>query len=168
MSNPQTITRQSPAVLRNRSAAILLTGFTAGTLDIVAACVQFYSKTGRGPEPVLRYIASGVFGRRAFTGSSFTMSAWGLFFHFLIAFGLTVFYFMLYSKWPWLEKNKWLAGVLYGIFAWVVTTMIIVPLSLVQPGPFSWSKAAVAAGILVLCIGIPISLMTHKHYLYKK
>ena len=159
---------QSASIFRNRSVAILLTGFTAGILDIAAACIQFYINTGRGPGPVLRYIASGVFGKKAFAGATTGMAAWGLLFHFIIAFGLTFFYYLIYPRISWLAKQPVLAGILYGIFAWVVTTQLIVPLSRVNPGPFDWQKALLAAAILVLCIGLPISLMANKHYLYKK
>ena len=154
--------------MSRRGLAILLTGFTAGTLDIIAACLQYHLKTHKDVGNVLRYIASGVFGPRAFAGATTTMAAWGLFFHFVIAFGLTIFYFILYPRVPWLGKYKILAGILYGIFAWIVTTQLIVPLSAVRPGPFEIWGAIKAVLILVVCIGLPVSFMTNKHYLYKK
>ena len=156
------------SIFRNKSTAILLTGFTAGILDIAAACIQFYINTGRGPGPVLRYIASGVFGKKAFAGATTTMAIWGLLFHFIIAFGLTIFYYIIYPRVPWLGKHRLVAGILFGLFAWVVTTRLIVPMSLAQQGPFDLQKALIAAGILVVCIGLPVSFMTHKHYLCKK
>ena len=152
---------------KNPVTAILLTGLVAGLLDIVAACTQYYINTGKGPGNVLRYVASGVFGKKAFIGGA-TMAAWGLLFHFIIAFGLTIFYFWLYPKLSWLGKNKIVAGLLYGIFAWLVTNLIIVPLSLAPTGPLVISKALIAMLILMFCIGLPISLLANKHYLYKK
>jgi len=159
--------QSSTQPLKNPATAILLTGLVAGTLDITAACIQFYSKTGKGPGPVLRYIASGVFGKEAYAGGT-TMAAWGLLFHFMIAFGLTIFYFWLYPKISWLGKNKIIAGLLYGVFAWVITTQVIVSLSKIGHQPIVFSKAIIAVTILMFCIGLPISLMTNKHYLYKK
>ena len=153
--------------LKKPVTAILLTGLTAGLLDITAACTQYYIKTGKGPGGVLRYVASGVFGKKAFAGGT-TMAAWGLLFHFIIAFGLTIFFFWLYPKINWLGKNKIITGLLYGVFAWLVTNLIIVPLSNVPPVTFVLSKAVIAALILMACIGLPISLMANKHYLYKK
>jgi hypothetical protein len=153
--------------LKKPFSAIILTGLTAGLLDIAAACTQYYINTGKGPGNVLRYIASGVFGNKAFTGGT-TMAGWGLLFHFIIAFGLTIFFFWLYPKISWLGKNKVEAGLLYGIFAWLITNLIIVPLSLAPTPPFVLAKAAIAMLILMFCIGLPISLMANKHYLYKK
>lgn len=154
-------------LLKKPATAILLTGLVAGTLDITAACTQYYINTGKGPGGVLRYVACGIFGKEAFTGGT-TMAAWGLLFHYLIAFGLTVFFYWLYPGISWLGKNKIAAGLLYGIFAWLITTQVIVRLSNVPKGPFVLSKAIIAAVILMFCIGMPISLMANKHYLYKK
>jgi hypothetical protein len=160
--------QQPKTFFASRTAAIIFTGCVAGTLDIIAACLQFYLKTGRGPGPVLRYIASGVFGKKAFAGATTGMAAWGLLFHFVIAIGLAAFYFFLYPRIPGLRKHRFLAGVGYGLFAWVITTQVIVPLSRAIPGPFHWQQALVAAAILVACIGLPISLLANKYYLYKK
>jgi hypothetical protein len=57
-------------------STILLAGVIAGTLDIIAACTQYYINTGKGPGNVLRYVASGVFGKKAFAGGV-SMAAWG-------------------------------------------------------------------------------------------
>lgn len=153
--------------LKKPVTTIMLTGLTAGFLDITAACTQYYIKTGKGPGGVLRYVASGVFGKKAFSGGT-AMATWGLFFHFIIAFGLTIFFFWLYPKIEWLGKNRILTGLLYGIFAWLVTNLLIVPLSQAPAAPIVLSKAIIAALILMACIGLPISLMINKHYLYKK
>jgi hypothetical protein len=158
---------QSTGPLKKLPQAILFTGLVAGTMDITAACIQYYIKTGKGPGNVLRYVASGVFGKDAFAGGN-TMAGWGLLFHFVIAFGLTIFFYWLYPGVSWLGKNKIIAGLLYGIFAWLVTTQVIVRLSAVTQGPFVLKNALIAVLILICCIGLPISLMANKHYLYKK
>ena len=145
-------------------STILLAGFVAGTLDIIAACTQYYINTGKGPGNVLRYVASGVFGKKAFAGGV-PIAVWGLFFHFVIAFGLTIFFFWLYPKIKLLSKNVILTGLIYGIFAWVVTTLIIVPLSNTPPpAPFDIRKAAVAILILIFCIGLPIAVIISRCY----
>ena len=167
---PTTTDIQSPSTthpLKNAVTAIIISGLVAGLLDITAACTQYYINTGKGPGTVLRYVASGVFGKKAFIGGA-TMAAWGLLFHFIIAFGLTILYFWLYPKISWLGKNKFLVGLLYGVFAWLVTNLIIVPLSQAPIPHFVISKALIAMLILMVCIGLPISLLVNKHYLYKK
>lgn len=145
------------------ASTILLAGFIAGTLDITAASTQYYINTGKGPGTLLRYVASGVFGQKAFAGG-IPMAAWGLFFHFIIAFGLTIFFFWLYPKIKLLSKNIIVTGLLYGIFAWVVTALIIVPLSNTAPPVFNIRKAAIAILILMFCIGLPIALIISRYY----
>jgi hypothetical protein len=162
-----TQTSNTAGPLKNLLTAILLTGFVAGTLDGLTAVINYMSAGKENPEIIFKYIASGVFGKKAYAGGT-GMILWGVLFHFLISYGLTVFYFWLYPKVKWLGENKVAAGLLYGVFAWVVTTRLIIPLSLIPQQPFNIYKAIMAIQILMLCIGLPISLMANKHYLYKK
>jgi hypothetical protein len=141
---------------------IILTGLLAGSLDILAACIDYYIKTGRGPEGVLRFIASGVFGNKAFTGTSIMI--WlGLLFHFIIAFGLTIFLFIVYPKIKLLRLNIILTALIFGIVSWLITNLIIVPLSNTSI-PFKLPNALKAALILVITIGIPLSIIFKSFY----
>lgn len=79
-------------------SVIIKAGLLAGTLDISAACVQYYMKTGKNPDYVLKYVASGAFGKDAFTGG-IVMSMAGLLFHYLIAFSFTLFFFSFTGVW---------------------------------------------------------------------
>jgi len=140
---------------------ILGTGLLAGTLDITAACLQYYIKTGKGPSGVLKFVASGWFGQKALEGGN-TMIAAGLAFHYLIAMGVTVFFFITAGFWFSVFKNKWLTGIAYGIFVWCITNLIIVPLSATPKFPFKPINAWIAAAILILCIGLPLSFSASK------
>ena len=142
---------------------ILIAGLVAGTLDIVAACIQFYLKTGKSPSIVLKYIASGVFGRQLAYSSGWSMVAWGLFFHFFIAIVFAALFGWMYKRWLWISRNIILSGVLYGIFVWAVMNFAIVPLSKIGPQPFAWKPAGIALLILVCMIGLPIALITHSY-----
>lgn len=143
---------------------ILLAGLLVGTLDILSAFVDYYIASGKGPEGLLRYIASGVFGMEAFTGPGL-MAFWGLFFHYVIAYSLTVFFFWIYPKSKFMPAHPILTGILFGIFAWVVTAQMIVPLSNTPPVPFVLWKAFKAIAILIAMIGLPLSYITRKAFL---
>ena len=148
----------------NSWKVILVGGLVAGTLDITAACIHAYLKNNVSPGRVLKYIASAVFGKDAYSGGTI-MNAWGLFFHYLIALGLAAFFVFLYQRWSLLSKNIVVSGLLYGIFAWVVTTRFIIPVfSTLKPQPFVLKNAIVAIVILMFCIGLPIALITKKYY----
>ncbi len=141
---------------------VLVAGLVAGTLDILAACIQFYINTGRGPSRVFQFIASGVFGKDAF-GESKYMPAWGLFFHYLIALLFAWFFAWLYRSWPLIRRHIIVSGIGYGLFAWLVMNKVVLPLSKAPAMAFEWKKALMAMTILVLMIGLPIALITRRY-----
>jgi hypothetical protein len=140
------------------TSRILQAGLLTGTLDIAAALIQYYIKTEKNPEPVLKFIASGVFGNEAFSGGSI-MSLYGLIFHFIIAFAFTLFFFWVFPKMKLLSKNRILTGIGYGIFIWLVMNLLVLPLSKTPKLPFTLSGAAIAIGILIVCIGLPLAFL---------
>lgn len=143
--------------------AVFFAGFLVGTLDIIAAFVDYYIITANGPAGVLRFIASGVFGNEAFKGSSI-MIWWGLFFHYLIAFGLTGFFFWLYSRIKSMAEYPVSTAIVYSIFMWIVTTQVIMPLSNTPPMPFEYWKAVKAILILLFMMGLPLSFIAKRQF----
>lgn len=131
-------------------------GLLAGLLDISAAFIQYYVRTGRNPLAVLKFIASGMFGKRALTGGS-DMMVWGLVFHFLIALAFAGLFFWLAARLPVLRRAWIGAGIAYGLIVWAVMNGVVVPLSRTPELPFSWSNALIAIAILIACIGLPIA-----------
>ena len=144
--------------------AILKTGLVAGTLDILAAIVLLAKMNVAG---VLQYIASGVFGKEAFSGG-LAMAIVGFIFHYIIAFSFTTLYFFIFPYVPFLRKQKLAGGVLYGVVVWSVMNLVIVPLSNTNMSPLTWSGASLNMAILIACIGLPISLLTSQYYSSKK
>jgi uncharacterized protein YacL len=142
---------------------IIGAGLIVGTLDITAACTYYFIKTGNGPANVLKFVASGVFGKEAFSGDAKMLVA-GLLIHYVIAFAFTIFFFWLHPKVNGLLKNRILTGIAYGIFVWVVMNLIAVPLSNVASRPFNAINAIINVVILIVCIGIPLSFMASTVY----
>jgi uncharacterized membrane protein YagU involved in acid resistance len=145
---------------------ILLSGLLVGTLDILAACTDFYIATDKNPVAVLNYVASGIIGKDAFAGGT-SIALLGLLCHYIIAFSFTFFFFWLYGKTSFLSKNRIVTAVVYGLFMWLVTTLIVLPLSNVPHTPLSaikFSKALKAIGILVFMIGLPLSFIAYKAF----
>ena len=143
-------------------SVILLSGLLVGTLDISAAFIDLYIATGRGPEGICRYIASGVFGNDAFTGGR-EMIVWGLIFHFIIAFSFTIFFFWIYRNMKFVRRYPVPAAILYGIFMWAITQRVVVPLSNTPPGGgFHILKALKAIAILIVMISLPLTIIARK------
>jgi hypothetical protein len=149
---------------KNFAKAVLLTGLLAGVLDATAACIQYLIKTGNNPARVFRYIASGVFGKDALTESLYGMAAWGLLFHLLIALTFTLFFFLCYPQIKMLIKNKYIVGILYAIFVWTVMNLVVVPVTFGTGISVKFPDALIAATILIIAIGMPISLMADRFY----
>lgn len=148
----------------NKSNKIIKASLLAGTLDILSAFIYYFVKTGRNDVfNVLKYVASGLFGKEAFSGGNEMIIA-GLLLHYIIAFGFTLFFFWLFSKTKVLSKNKILTGIFYGIFIWMVMNLVVVPLSSIGNRPFDTVNATINVLILIVCIGIPLSFMANNFY----
>ena len=144
---------------------ILLSGLLVGTLDILAAFVDYYIATGKDPVTIpgiiLKYIASGLFGKEAFAGGAIYI--WlGLLLHYIIAFVFTFLFFWLYSRISLLSKSWVLTGVVYGLFIWCIMNLIVVPSSSAPHKPLSameFTKALKSALILIVMIGLPLAFI---------
>jgi hypothetical protein len=142
---------------------VLLAGLLVGSLDIIAALVNFYINTGKDPKIVLKYIASAVSGSSAFQGDNTTV-ALGLLLHFLIAFTWTILFFIIYPKLRLLSWNRIFTGILYGIFIWIIMSQVVVPMSKATAGVFILKQAVIAVLILIAAIGLPLSFIAHRYY----
>ncbi|HUR67511.1 MAG TPA: hypothetical protein VMZ03_14255 [Chitinophagaceae bacterium] len=152
---------------RSLLSAILFTGLLAGLMDGLAAIIQYTINGGKNPANIFKYIATAVFGKDAFTKGN-SMVVWGVVFHLGIAMLFTAFFFLIYPKIKGFASNKILTAIVFGLFAWAVMNLLVVPLSKIHQAPFVLKKAAIAASILIVCIGFPVSFMANKYYLYRK
>jgi len=152
---------------RKFGSVVLITGLLAGFLDGLAAIIDYLIRGRTHPENIFKYIASGVFGKKAFTNGPI-MVCWGVLFHFLIAMLFTLFYFLIYKRIKGLGNQLILAAVLYGSLVWVIMNLVVVPLSFNTPVTLSFQKIIISLLILICCIGLPITFMARKYYLYQK
>lgn len=139
---------------------ILRAGLVAGTLDISAALI-IYPHSMAGRVKLLQGIASGILGKASFDGGLGT-AALGLLLHFAIAMSWAAIYFAASRRIAFLVQHPIPSAVIYGIVVYFVMNRVVVPLSAIGPRPFVLSQALLAAGILVVCIGLPIALIA-KH-----
>ena len=140
---------------------VLWAGLLVGTLDISAATTHFLISGGSDPSKIFVYIASGVFGQAAFeTGG--TMAWWGLFFHYLIAYIWTAFFFLIYPRFGFMSGNWILIGVLYGIFVWLMMNRVVLQLANTPKNPFRLTNAIINCLILIGMIGLPLSFIARK------
>lgn len=151
----------------NPLKTIVWAGFVAGSLDALAAVIMYIIPGGKNPINIAYYIASGFFGKQAFAGGA-AMAIWGIFFHYLIAFGATLVFFLCYPKINLLSKNKVLAGLVYGIGVWLFMNFVVLPLSEIPKMPFNSTQAMIGIIIHMFLVGLPISLIVHNYYTSRK
>lgn len=142
---------------------ILWVGLLAGSLDILAAFLQAYLVRGTSPVTVLQFIASGAFGKPAFSGG-WPMTLAGLLFHYIIAYSFTALFFLIYPFIRGLARHIAIAAIIYGVFIYVVMNLLVLPMTKIPPIAFTWSKAAIATGILIAAIGLPVSFFARQFY----
>lgn len=148
---------------KNLFNVISWTALLAGTLDITAAIVKYYIEKGKGPAPIFKFIASGVFGKEAFAGGKL-MIVWGIVFHFMIAFIFTVILFLIYPRVIKWTKNKFITAILYGLAVWAIMNRVVLPLSHTPEFPFDITQAIIAAIILICMIGLPVAWIADNYY----
>lgn len=134
---------------------ILAGGAVAGTLDIACA----FMTIGWG---VCRNIAGGLLGPAAKQGGIGTW-LFGLFLHFIIAMTIAAIYCLSSRRLLFLRDHFFVCGLFYGIGAWLVMNLIVLPLSAKHiRGPFELQ--GMIQGILVhmFLIGLPVAFINAK------
>ena len=150
--------------MKKRNAKILQAGLIVGTLDIRSAFIYYYIKTGKTNFLVIfKFIASGIFGKDAGAGGTGMIVA-GFILHYAIAFSFTVFFFWVYPKVNVMSKNRIVTGIVYGLFVWALMNLVVVPLSNTVHRPFKIEGALINMGILIVCIGLPLSFMANTFF----
>jgi len=142
---------------------IITAGLLAGTLDILSAFTYFFIKTGKNPLNVLVYVSKVALGEKAFAGNTMQQIS-GLLVHFAIAFGWTILFFILYPRIKWLQINKFITAIVYGIFVWTMMNMLILPLWNNKPFVFKPEASTINCLILMVAIGMPLSFVASKYY----
>ena len=143
---------------------VLLTGLFVGLMDLILAIVTQLVHSGKYPEKMLNYIAGGALGLQTALAGGNGVQLLGLFFHFFIAFSFTLFFFWIFPHVRFLAFNKYLIGILYGIFITLVMGQVVVPLSRLPKWGFSVSGSLIDWIVFGTIFGIPVAYNTYKYY----
>ena len=143
---------------------ILLACLVAGTFDITYAIITWGPVFGQvTATQLLQGIASTLAGKSALTGGT-TTALLGLAMHYGISLAWTLIYFFIFPHLPFLAWNKWVSGILYGVFVWAMMTLIIVPLVTGRAYHFSTVPFLKSIAPMVLFFGPAIALIINRHY----
>lgn len=166
MTTTQTVSTSKQHYKRSRLQTIGWVGLLAGSLDILSACLHAYIAKGISPIVVLQFIASGAFGKAAFSGG-WLMPLTGLLFHFIIAYSFTAFFFWLYPSIKIMSKSIVLTAIVYGIFIYVVMNFLVLPLTKIPAITFNLEKAVIALLILIVAIGLPLAIVARTFFRHR-
>lgn len=144
--------------MKSSLKTILVAGLVAGILDAAAAVIILGKMNFAG---VWKYVASGYFGNEAFTGGN-KMVLYGLVFHFCIAIFWAAVFYLLFSKLSFFKPQPVLGGLLFGALIWLTMAFIVLPMTNVPKSDFDLSAALKNLTILMVCVGLPNSLITNR------
>ncbi|HMU11014.1 MAG TPA: hypothetical protein PKC54_13475 [Ferruginibacter sp.] len=149
----------------SKSTPVLIfrAGLLAGVLDILSAFLYYYVKSGKNPLNILNYISKVALGENGFPGSGLQQVS-GLLVHFIIAFGWTILFFILYPRLKWLQVNKFFTAIIYGSFVWAMMNVLILPLWNNKVFEFKGETTIVNWLILIIAIGMPLSFIASRNY----
>lgn len=143
--------RQDAGALR----PIGIAGLVSGGLDLTAAFILYGVR-------VPRTIAGGLLGPSARHGGAGTWVL-GVVLQFFIATGASAVFYFASRKLRFMLEHWLVCGMFFGIAAYLVMNLIVVPLSALHArGPFSFS--ALWTGLLVhmFLIGVPIAFLVRR------
>jgi len=139
---------------------LLFAGFVTGSID---ALMTIVTNSKIPPEIIFKYIASGVFGKLAFSPGS-EMVIYGVLFHYWIAFAWTVLFFLLYRQLIHLLRYRILFIPITGLIIWAVMNLAIVPLSQASASPMHLIGILKNIAILIFAFGLPITVIADRYY----
>ena len=140
--------------------AILWAGSACAILDGFAASIQF-GLVGTKPIRVWQGVASGLLGERAFR-EGWLSGGLGLLLHFVIAFTAAAVFVEASHQIPFLARDYWIAGPLYGVAVFLVMNLIVVPLSARPKRPTPSQAVLVQFIIHILFVGLPIAVAANR------
>jgi hypothetical protein len=157
---PDRISHRSVSRYSGPWKTIISAALLAGTLDALGAIIVYQANPAR----MFKFIASGAFGAGAAFSGGASMIVWGISFHYLITFFWTILFFVTYPAIPVLSKHRLVAAVAYGILVWIMMNKVVIPLSAITPGPSDLRSALVGTAILIVAVGLPLAILTHRYY----
>jgi hypothetical protein len=139
---------------------IVTAGLVVGVLDISSAFAIWWQR-GVALQRGLQGIAAGLLGNKSFEGGLAT-ACLGLALHFFVAFVVVSVFYLASRRMPFLTKQPFLWGALYGIGVYVVMYWIVLP-SAFPTFRHRLSNELIELAIHILLIGLPTAFIVHRY-----
>jgi hypothetical protein len=136
--------------------AILYGTLVVGTLDILDALIFFGLRHDVPPIRIFHSIAGGLLGREAARAGGLPTAILGGFLHYFIAFSIVVVFYAASRKIPFLTRQPWIAGAIYGVAAYLFMNVVVLPLSALHSPINLTPSIGLLNGVLIHIFGIGI------------
>jgi len=143
--------------------AIALGTVVVGTIDALDAIV-FFGLRGAAPVRIFQGIAAGAIGREAARAGGWRTASLGIFFHYVVAFGIATTYLLASRALPVLARRPLVCGPIFGIGAYFFMNLVVIPLSRIGPQPFTTGPFINGILIHAFGIGLPAALIASRCY----
>jgi hypothetical protein len=140
--------------------AIVTTALVVGVLDILSAFVIWWQR-GVALQRGLQGIAAGLLGTTSYEGGIAT-AALGLALHFFVVFVVVSVFYLASRKMPFLTKQPFVWGVLYGIGVYLVMYWIVLP-SAFSTFRHRLSNELLELAIHICLIGLPTAFIVRRY-----
>lgn len=140
---------------------IILMGLFIGSLH---GTVVLMLHQNEGYERVFQFIASGIFGNKAFIYGTLMVFV-GITFHYLITIIWSLIFVQFYNAYLAISHHCIILGIIFGIIIWSTMNFFVIPISNTPSVPFRMHEGLLQLIIHIALIGIPIAFLTRKYYL---
>ncbi len=135
--------------------AISVGGLTAGTLDLLQACILF------GWDIPLS-IAGGLLGRQAVHGGAGTYIL-GVLLHFFIACSAAAVYYAVSRRLRFLVEHPIVCGLVFGAAVEEIMNLVVLPLSALHArGPYELHDLIQGLLVHMVVVGLPVSFSVRR------
>lgn len=148
---------------RKSVRTILVAACIVAVADGLAAVALTFFVNGRPPMIVFQYIASGILGPAAFSGS-IAIALLGVLLHFLISLFWSAACFLVHQRLSQWVANNFTKGIVYGVSIWLTMNLIVLPLSRVPDS--AMDVIGILTGVLALIVaaGLPMAYLFDQHF----
>lgn len=144
-----------PLGTRNALLAIAVGGGSAGTLDLLQACILFGWKI-----PLV--ISAGLLGRQALQGGAATYVL-GIALHFFIACSAAAVYYATSRRLRFMIDHPLVCGLFFGAAVQEVMNLVVLPLSALHSrGPYKLHDLILGLLVHMVVVGLPISFSVRR------
>lgn len=152
------ISNAAPTMRHPLYLVALAAGMVAAVVEMIPVLTIQGLMLHVPPLRIFQSIASGVLGRDAYAGGMGT-AVLGAALHIVISLIAALIFVLAAARWRVLLRRPVLSGLVFGVFAFIVMSWIVVPLSAVAfKQNFNPVLMAMSLAIHMIFFGLPISL----------